>query len=136
MKRARAGDPGEEIAERIMRELERSGSHRRWTGAADTDLQPDLNLDFRAYRLAASSAAKEAVQVIGQTHGCHTCLTKLANDTDQPWIGDHCPPTELDPFVRRLLGIDDYADTHLFPQCHDCSQQQSAVPTNYAIRVY
>ena len=122
----RKRDEGDDIAEEIQWELQQSGSDSRWGGAADTANQPDLNLDVRSYRMPASHAAKQAVQVIGAAHGCHTCLTSLAIDRDQPWIGDHCPPTELDGQALNLLGINT-AETYLFPQCHDCSQRQAAL---------
>jgi hypothetical protein len=130
-KRKRNYDEGEEIANEIQRELDRSASDAAWGGSVATAAEPELNLDFRSYRLPANRAAKIAIQTIGQVHGCHTCLTVLANDNDQPWVGDHCPPTELDATSRELLGIDD-DNTYLFPQCHNCSQQQAGLVREFS----
>jgi hypothetical protein len=129
MKRTRP-DEGETIADLIMGEIVRSSSHSKWGGAVATAGKPSLNPDFFSYRFPADIAAKADVQIIGRAYGCHTCLTKLATDRDQPWIGDHCPPTGLGPKARELLNCDD--DTYLFPQCHNCSQQQSSLVSAFS----
>jgi hypothetical protein len=76
---------------------------------------------------------KADVNEIGRQHGCHTCNTRLEIDRDQPWIGDHFPPTELKGHARKALA-ELSGDTSftgntqlLFPQCHACSGQQSAL---------
>ena len=114
----------------IQREIGRSASHSQWGGETDTTARPDLNPDFFHYGFPAGGPAKVAVQVVGATHGCHSCRTKLAIDKDQPWVGDHCPPTALGPTARGLLNCD--TTTYLFPQCHNCSQQQSALVSEFS----
>jgi hypothetical protein len=65
------------------------------------------------------------VNKIGRIHGCHECLTILKNDTDQPWIGDHIPPTNLIQSVRDHHNLPD--QTRLLPSCERCSSLQAAL---------
>jgi len=134
MKRKRTSGPEEEareaVTDLILREIERSASHKDWQGAAETLLQPALNPPFQKYGFPASIDAKVAVQIVGQANGCHTCCTILTSDPDQPWVGDHCPLTELQPLARTLLGCSD--KTYLFPQCHNRSQQHSALVSAFS----
>jgi hypothetical protein len=65
------------------------------------------------------------VQDLGRSYGCHSCGKKIAKDKNQPWIGDHIPPTELSPLAQQTLGCD--STTYLFPQCDTCAHNQSAL---------
>lgn len=69
----------------------------------------------------------------GTVHGCHTCDSHVEVDKDQPWVGDHFPPTELkahackalaELFGSKLLVSQKQI---LRPQCNDCSNQQAAL---------
>jgi hypothetical protein len=62
----------------------------------------------------------------GAIHGCHTCLTNLHTDTNQPWIGDHIPPTRLSDAVKRAYGLAN-EQVRLLPSCSECSSLQSAL---------
>jgi hypothetical protein len=68
---------------------------------------------------------KPQVQAQGLRYGCHTCLTKLSTDNDQPWIGDHIPPTNLSAAARSTLGVPTTQATVLFAQCDLCAEEQS-----------
>jgi hypothetical protein len=52
--------------------------------------------------MTATDSQRTLVDSIGQNHGCHSCLTKVKSDKNQPWIGDHQPPTELNATARVL----------------------------------
>lgn len=96
-----------------------SPTHRRWKGygVAATRMQ-----------MVATDSQREEVNDIGKLHGCHSCLTKVDTDKNQPWIGDHQPPTELSGRARTALGLPDeiYDGTvKLRPQCDVCSISQA-----------
>lgn len=89
-----------------------------WSGAA---------VAIDRYEDPVNSSHKTSVQAQGATHGCHTCRTVVKLDHDQPWIGDHIPPTELSPAALRVLG---YAHPpqparRLYAQCDRCAEKQS-----------
>lgn len=73
---------------------------------------------------------KRKVRIQGNKHGCHTCLTKIAIDHTQPWIGDHIPPTALPEQFKDMLR-DNYPrmsrGTVLYPQCDSCATEQSSL---------
>lgn len=66
---------------------------------------------------------RRAVNVTGVSFGCHSCLTFVKNDRNQPWIGDHIPPTNLKKTAK--LHYKCVVKTVLFPQCDDCASEQS-----------
>jgi hypothetical protein len=78
------------------------------------------------YEDPVSAAHKEEVQNNGQRFGCHTCCTNISVDTDQPWVGDHIPPTKLAPKVKKLLGFQTES-TILYPQCDGCATAQAVL---------
>jgi len=91
-------------------------THPNWRGAAvDTSPFGQPTEDERLF-----------VNNQGAIHGCHTCLTHLATDTNQPWIGDHIPPTRLADGVKRAYGLEN-EQVRLLPSCSECSSQQSAL---------
>jgi hypothetical protein len=75
----------------------------------------------------ASTVERDRVQVEGVGHGCHECGSVLATDPDQPWIGDHIPPWNLNDRVRTAYGLPGHDDTWLAPSCQACSSEQSAL---------
>lgn len=81
-------------------------------------------------QMVASDSQREAVNDIGKLHGCHSCLTPVATDKNQPWIGDHQPPTELSAKARKALGLAEApvydGSVKLRPQCDVCSVSQAA----------
>lgn len=96
-----------------------SPTHRRWKGygVAATRMQ-----------MVATESQREEVNGIGALHGCHSCLTMVDTDKNQPWIGDHQPPTELSARARTALGLpgEVYDGTvKLRPQCDVCSVSQA-----------
>ncbi|WP_431282460.1 hypothetical protein ACQW02_24120 [Humitalea sp. 24SJ18S-53] len=111
------------IKDLIEAEFASSSSDAAWTGVDDEQTYAVLTGDWQTYRFDAGFAVKTAVQVIGLAHGCHTCLTHAETDRDQPWTGDHCPPTQLPKLARDCLETRD--KTYLFPQCKRCSDQQA-----------
>jgi hypothetical protein len=71
---------------------------------------------------------RETIQSAGETYGCHTCLTKIAADRNQPWTGDHNPPTKLTLSVKKDLFEDwDGKKTSLLAQCDKCSTRQASL---------
>lgn len=81
------------------------------------------------YENPVSVDHKRDVQAQGAKYGCHTCpsgATPLALDTDQAWIGDHIPPTNLENRVRQALGVGNSL-TVLYPQCDSCAEDQSTL---------
>lgn len=105
--------------ERVKRliKVELNQTHKNWKGTA-VPLIEGLSV-FGTNQLLRSEVNK-----VGRIHGCHQCLTVLATDTDQPWIGDHIPPTELSSRVREAYGLPD--TTRLLPSCWSCSSKQAA----------
>jgi hypothetical protein len=80
----------------------------------------------------AHSHLHDAAQALGESHGCHSCLTQIANDKDQPWGADHTPPTGLSPGAREALGFpeEQYGGARsvkLYPQCNACQARQPEV---------
>jgi hypothetical protein len=113
-----------ELKKLLEDEINSNQSHPAWGGTG-------VVVEFNNFSLTPKMKAD--VNEIGVVHGCHTCNTHVEIDADQPWIGDHFPPTELKKHARAALGklSGDDAFTSgkqvLFPQCHACSSQQSAL---------
>ena len=76
----------EELKELILAELD--DSHHKWESE-----DPPLLIKRNQFNL--TPAMREGAQWIGLKSGCHTCRTHIEIDGDQPWIGDHNPPTKL-----------------------------------------
>lgn len=72
-----------------------------------------------------SKPIRTAVNTTGTNFGCHTCLSLIHNDKNQPWIGDHIPPTNLSNSARNFYNCSD--NTVLYPQCDVCASQQSTL---------
>lgn len=110
------------LAQRILGEI--VGSHERWYGLR----YPDLKLVIDRRHLHVQEWQRFHVQQLGESFGCHTCRTYLDTDKNQPWIGDHIPPTELkcrDLVAKELGWKTDVQE--LFPQCDECAFQQAAL---------
>lgn len=108
-----------ELKKLIEEELKRNKSAPTWQGKGYPIARNQWGLD---------ASMREEVNDQGVKHGCHTCLTKLEVDSDQPWIGDHIPPTELKYLqCMSLMSKDWDGERYLFPQCHTCSGKQSAL---------
>ncbi|HUO31909.1 MAG TPA: hypothetical protein VMU80_21995 [Bryobacteraceae bacterium] len=85
-----------------------------------------------SYPKFATAAQVETVNNIGQRTGCHTCGSHIETDPDQPWIGDHSYPTNLEKFaLEALMKNDDRYEKrdsiYLFPQCYECSNEQATL---------
>lgn len=107
----------EELAAAIRYEL--AESHVAYSGAA-------IPAEGNANTLA-NAVQRDRINVEGVGAGCHECNSKLATDPDQPWIGDHMPPWNLDPRVRSHFGLAGHDDTWLVPSCQACSAEQSGL---------
>lgn len=84
-------------------------------------------IPIKLTQFGLSKKLRDLVNEQGYNHGCHTCLTRVEADSDQPWVGDHIPPTELaNKYCLELLPKWDY-NRYLFPQCHQCSAKQSGI---------
>lgn len=107
---------------RFIAEVEAvSPTHPDWKGAG---------IEANRMELAATESQRKEVNEIGAIHGCHSCLSDVSTDPDQPWIGDHSPPTALSPAARKALNLPDvlYDGTiQLRPQCDACSATQSSL---------
>ena len=109
--------------------LELNQTHRGWIGKTKKIRGKLLRVRIRANQFKALPHHKETVNQMGRIFGCHTCLTHAHRDRNQPWIGDHIPPTELKEGVRDWICEQkgrSKGTQVLFPQCHRCSSQQAA----------
>jgi hypothetical protein len=96
-------------------------THEDWKGKGVAVSRMDM---------VATQSQRDEVNEIGVLHGCHTCLTEVAFDKNQPWIGDHQPPTSLSVKARAELGLvsETYDGTVVLrPQCDSCSSIQAAL---------
>lgn len=62
---------------------------------------------------------REEIQILGFRNKCHTCAADILTDADQPWIGDHIPPTEW-----HAAGN---GPRVLYPQCDRCANEQAVL---------
>jgi hypothetical protein len=90
-----------------------SGTDSKWLGSG----VPAGRFDFY------TDEVREKIQEEGVKNGCHSCNMKLSEDRNQPWVGDHIPPTDLDVGLKMVLNLP--VKVHLFPQCHECSNFQA-----------
>lgn len=100
-------------------------SHKKWIKKADKKSGgvPLPHVNFKA-----DHTHKALVNKLGKSVGCHTCLSMVHLDKNQPWVGDHCPPTELkDAAYLHYSGAASVPGRRLYPQCHECSGQQAAL---------
>ncbi len=91
-----------------------NAGHSKWTGSG-------VEIERTSFHINAGQ--RQLIQEIGAMHGCHTCRTKLVNDSNQPWVGDHIPPVNLKGGARLALGCS--SKTYLYPQCHSCANAQA-----------
>jgi hypothetical protein len=94
-----------------------------WPG----DGYKDGEVPIHSAQFKALPEHREAIQVAGKTYGCHTCLTKIAADRNQPWTGDHNPPTKLTLSTKEDLFEDWDGETNLLAQCDTCSNLQASL---------
>lgn len=114
----------------IVEEFDRNRTCTRYTRAyARQGLAP---VTIKSTQFSLTPEHRERANELGQKCGCHTCGTRIENDPDQPWIGDHSYPTNLTPRVLGILIADtrrpyfeERAVRYLFPQCHRCSADQA-----------
>lgn len=99
----------------IEEELERNKSDLGWKGSG---------VKISSTQFSLTGDLRRQVQDVGKAHGCHTCLTVVNVDPDQPWIGDHVPPTN---FPRKVIDNLLWPDqvVKLRPQCDTCSNEQA-----------
>jgi hypothetical protein len=108
----------------LLEEFQNNTSRIDWDGEG-------VEVSFNQFSL--TSKMKAEVNEQGRLHGCHTCPSHLEIDSDQPWVGDHFPPTELKPHARKALDQlfgTNYVNVNqqvLRPQCNDCSNRQAAL---------
>jgi hypothetical protein len=87
----------------------------------------DDSLSEETKSAQATPSEKQAVQVLGGKNGCHSCPVKDPR-IGAVWIADHQPPTAL--VTTGLVRSKQY----LYPQCADCSSEQSKVTNRIARR--
>lgn len=113
-----------QLREDIQREL--FDTHENWYGLD----YPDEMLIIRRNHYYPSETEKFVVQQLGEAFGCHTCRTFISTDRNQPWTGDHVPPTQLRNGLRTWaegqLGFNPGQQV-LAPQCTACSSTQAAL---------
>lgn len=108
----------------LLEEFAANKSRDDWGGKG-------IPIKFNQFSLTAKMKAEANEQ--GRSHGCHTCTSHLEIDSDQPWVGDHFPPTELRKHARAALDVvfgDKLVSAKtqvLRPQCNDCSNRQAAL---------
>ena len=99
-------------------------THPDWPGAGHEDGEEEI----KETQYRALPRHRDTIQVAGKTYGCHTCLTKIDADTNQPWTGDHNPPTKLTDSKKNKLFEDwDGKTTNLLAQCDTCSNRQASL---------
>ncbi len=98
-------------------------THPEWPGAG-TD---DGEVFIKSTQFVALPEHRKAIQFSGEKYGCHTCLTKISADGNQPWTGDHNPPTKLNDSKKTDLFEDWDGKTNLMAQCDECSSMQAAL---------
>ena len=100
-----------------------------WPGFA----LPKHTITAKFNEFKASGDHRKEINDIGEHSGCHSCGSDIRTDTNQPWIGDHQPPTGLTPAARAVLKLPlepKYnGDVTLLPQCDICASIQSALVT-------
>jgi RHS repeat-associated protein len=62
-----------------------------------------------------SPTQQSKINEMGDTHGCSTCDAKSPGTKTGNWVGDHQPPTKLNPTGQPQV---------YKPQCLQCSRQQ------------
>lgn len=109
----------------LVEEIKNNTSRGDWKGKG-------VVISFNQFSL--TSKMKSDCNEQGTAFGCHTCPSHVEIDKDQPWVGDHFPPTELKDYARaaldKLFGTKLLVSTKkqiLRPQCNDCSNQQAAL---------
>lgn len=116
------------FARRLKRDIRRElfDTHDDWYGLD----YPDLMVTITRNHYYPTETDKFIVQLLGDSFGCHTCRTFISTDRNQPWTGDHIPPTQLRDGVRTWaegqLGFNGGQQV-LAPQCTACSSQQAAL---------
>lgn len=103
------------LRRKIMAEINQTSP--KWKG-------PKIH-KIRRNQARVPTALRNAVNMTGGQFGCHTCLSIIRHDRNQPWIGDHIPPTNLSPAARKHYGCS--SKTVLYPQCDVCASAQSAL---------
>jgi hypothetical protein len=111
--------------ERKLRDrlLEFFDSNPEWPGADAADGE----VFIKSTQYVASPEHRAAIQVAGEAYGCHTCLTKIVADRNQPWTGDHNPPTKLTLATKEDLFDDWDGETNLIAQCDECASAQASL---------
>jgi len=89
-----------------------TGTRVETGAAAATDVPTSIPAGPTARPTAAQQAA---INEMGDAHGCNTCGTSNPGTQSGNWVGDHQPPTALNP----PGGAQVYQ-----PQCLQCSRQQ------------
>jgi hypothetical protein len=104
----------------IIAEIKANQTRSGWGGTG---------VPISSTQFSLTDTLREQVNARGRKYGCHTCPSRVENDADQPWVGDHSYPTNLSDHVKEVLnsiaGFADRGKTYLFPQCHQCSGQQA-----------
>lgn len=106
----------EDLKRLIEAELARNKTKSGWGGTG---------VEISLTQFSLTPQQRQQVQDIGNAHGCHTCGTRIGLDPDQPWIGDHYPPTNLPEKMKDGLIWDEVV--RLRPQCDDCSNKQAGI---------
>ena len=104
------------LEKKILAEL--GQTHKSWMG-------PKMLNRIKRNQAKISKATRDSVNNTGSQFGCHTCLSSIKTDRNQPWIGDHIPPTKLSNAARRNYNCPN--NTVLYPQCDTCASLQSAL---------
>ena len=108
----------------LLEEIEANRSRANWGGQG-------VVIRFNQFSLTPKMKSETNEQ--GFIHGCHTCDSHLEIDSDQPWVGDHFPPSELRKHARGALdavfggSLCSSKTQVLRPQCNDCSNRQAAL---------
>lgn len=108
----------------LLEEIEANKSRLGWGGKG---------VPIRFNQFSLTPKMKSDTNEQGLVHGCHTCPSHVEIDADQPWVGDHFPPTELKKHARAALdhvfggNLCSSKTQVLRPQCNDCSNRQAGL---------
>ncbi|MBK9588203.1 MAG: RHS repeat-associated core domain-containing protein [Sphingomonadales bacterium] len=68
-----------------------------------------------------TAAQQRQINELGRANGCHTCGSKAPGTKSGNFVGDHQPPTKLNPPGERQ---------QYYPQCRGCSNSQGGILKN------
>ena len=103
-------------------------THPNWKGVG----VQGASVPIKTTRFRAAEDNRADVQDTGAANKCHTCLTDITTDRNQPFIGDHIPPRQIHACyaskdLDEIMPKDWDKGFVLLPHCDACAAEQSAL---------